>query len=193
MISLPAYDLGTRLAGIAMVALGLWLLKFDLARRTIKMAGLPRFTAFCLLSGYIWLGAAGVFGLIYGGTAAGPLYDAFLHAIFLGFVFSLIFGHAPLIFPAILGGEVRFSASLYAPLGLLHGSLLLRVAGDLAGLPGWRQWGGLVNSIALVLFVGNMGYMVFRGRTTLRLRSGQATDGRPGTKDERLMTKAVDS
>jgi hypothetical protein len=50
------------------------------------------------------------------------------------------------------------------PLVLLHGSLIGRVIGDLAGLPGWRQWGGLWNSVALLLFVGNVGFMVYRGR-----------------------------
>jgi hypothetical protein len=32
---------------------------------------------------------------------------------------------------------------------------LLRVAGDLACMPWLRQWGGLINSLALILFVAN--------------------------------------
>jgi hypothetical protein len=40
-------------------------------------------------------------------------------------------------------------------LALLHLSLLRRVGGDLAvWLPGW-QWGGLLNVIAILLFVAN--------------------------------------
>jgi hypothetical protein len=56
VILLPAADLGTRLAGIAMIALALWLLRYDIARRTVRQTGLPRYAALCLLTGYVWLG-----------------------------------------------------------------------------------------------------------------------------------------
>lgn len=86
---------------------------------------------------------------------AGPAYDAMLHAIFLGFVFSMIFGHALIIFPALLHVDMVYRPWLYSHLLLLHVTLLLRVAGDL--IPYWpaRLWGGLLNAVVLLLFVVN--------------------------------------
>jgi len=154
LVSVFSYDLGTRLGGLGMLALAAWLLRYDIARRTVRKPGLTRFIATCLLAGYAWLAAAGSMGLWFGGTAAGPRYDAFLHAIFLGFVFSMIFGHAPIIFPAVLGRQIRFTRASYLYLALLHFSLLLRVTGDLAGAVTLRLWGGLLNGLALLLFLG---------------------------------------
>ena len=45
--------------GAALLALALWLLRQDIARRTVKDTGLTRFIAVCLLSGYAWLALAG--------------------------------------------------------------------------------------------------------------------------------------
>lgn len=147
------YTLGWRVAGAAMLALAAWLLREDAARRTIKQPGLTGFIATCMLSGYLWLGAAGLIALRYG-FLVGGLYDAVLHAIFLGFVFAMVFGHAPIIFPAVLGLQVTFRPILYAPLVALHASLLLRVgAGLLDWYPG-RRWGGMLNGVALLLFLG---------------------------------------
>ncbi len=47
---------GMRLAGVGMIALTLWLALYDVARRTIAVAGLTRFIAVNLLAGYCWLG-----------------------------------------------------------------------------------------------------------------------------------------
>lgn len=155
VVSLFDLDVGSRLAGLGMIALALWLGRYDIARRTVRKAGLTRFIAVCLLAGYVWLGIGGLLALGQGGTVAGPRYDAMLHAIFLGFVFSMIFGHAPVIFPGVLGVSVPFRQSFYGHLVLLHASLVLRMVGDLAGwLPG-RQWGGLLNVVALLLFLAN--------------------------------------
>jgi hypothetical protein len=130
LFSLVAFDAGLRLAGVGLVALGLWLLRFDIARRTIRKTGLTRFIAACLLLGYVWLVAGGLLWAAYGGQyLAGPIYDAMLHMIFMGFVFSMIFGHAPIIVPALLGVQVPYTPLFYIHLSLLHLSLLLRVGG----------------------------------------------------------------
>ncbi len=153
--ALTDYETGIRIAGAGMIALAFWLLRHDIARRTIKLGGLTRFIAASLLSGYVWLGISGLLALRYGGMTAGVYYDAILHTVFLGFVFGMIFGHAPVIFPAVIGVAVPFHPAFYAHLGLLHLSLLLRVVGDLAGSLVLRQWGGLLNVFALLLFLGN--------------------------------------
>ncbi len=153
--SLWAYDAGMRLSGLGFLALAGWLLRYDIARRTVRQRGLTRYIAVCLLSGYFWLGVGGLLALIIGGVSAGVYYDAILHAWFLGFVFAMIFGHAPIIFPAILNRPIRYRPTFYLPLLLLHLSLLLRLAGDLTlWLPG-RRWGGLLNMVVLLLFLLN--------------------------------------
>lgn len=183
VISTINFDLGVRLAGISLIALAGWLLRFDIARYTVRKTGLTRFIAVCLLVGYAWLGLGGLLMLLFGGVMAGWYYDALLHAIFVGFVISMIFGHAPIILPAVLKKPIHYSPLFYSHLLLLHLSLLVRVTGDLAAwLPG-RTWGGLFNEIAILLFIGNMiraGYLAARlarsgaGRPA-SLRRGQAT------------------
>lgn len=162
-LSLLNYDLGMRLAGAGMLGLALWLLRYDIARHTVKKSGLTRFMAVCLLSGYGWLGVSGLLGLWVGGVSAGFQYDALLHAVFVGFVMSMIFAHAPITFPAVLGKAVPFHPLFYSHLVLLHLSLLLRVAGDLAVWLPARQWGGLLNVIAILLFIANTVRAIRRG------------------------------
>ena len=155
-----APDAGVRLAGAAMTAMAIWLGVFDIARRTVRTSGLTRFIAAALRSGYVWLGVAGLLALRFGGVAAGPLSDAILHALFVGFVFSMIFGHAPIIVPAVLGVRVAYRPAFYLPLGLLHASLVLRVVGDCAPwLPG-RRWGGLLNAVTVIAFFVTMAYSI---------------------------------
>ena len=155
---------GARLTGISLVALTLWLFRHDIARRTVRQTGLTRFTAICLLSGYVWLGVGGVLMMSLGGVFTGPHYDAVLHTVFLGFVFAMIFGHAPIIFPAVLGLPVPFRSAFYAHLILLHASLALRVFGDLATVWPARRWGGLLNALAVVVFLANTVRAVGRAR-----------------------------
>jgi hypothetical protein len=154
LILLPAWDLGVRVSGIGLIGLGAWLLRYDIARRTIRRAGLTRFIAVCLLSGYIWLLVSGAISLAAGGVPAGPLYDAMLHAVFLGFVLAMIFGHAPIIFPAVLGVDIDYKPALYLPLILLHLSLAFRIGSDLLGSNPARLWGGFFNVFAVLFYLG---------------------------------------
>jgi hypothetical protein len=73
----------------------------------------------------------------------------------VGFVFSMIFGHAPIILPSVLGIALPFHRTFYAHWALLHLSLVLRVGGDLAGWMPGQQWGGLGNALAILLFLAN--------------------------------------
>ncbi len=161
-------DLGTAAFAAALLALALWLLRQDIARRTVRERGLTRFIAVCLLSGYAWLAAAGAILLAAGWAPASPAYDAALHALMLGFVFSMVFGHAPIIFPAVLRVPVPYHPSFYLPLALLHGSLIVRLAGDALGLPEWRAAGGAGNALALAAFILNTIAAVVRGRLARR-------------------------
>jgi len=93
----------------------------------------------------LWLGVGGVLWLRDGAALAGFSHDAELHALFLGFVFSMIVGRAPVIFPGVLGVAIPFRRFFYAHLALLHAGLALRVGGDLAGSFTAARWGGLLN------------------------------------------------
>lgn len=154
LLALFDLDLGARLCGTAMLALALWSVANDLSRRNLRHpAALTRYIAVCLFGGFLWLGAAGGLYLAFGGLSGGPVYDAALHAAFVGFVFAMIFGHAPIIFPAILGAPLNFKPAFYLHLALLHLSLLMRLAGDLAPEVTLRQWGGMLNAVAILLFL----------------------------------------
>ena len=91
------------------------------------------------------------------------LYDAYLHSIFLGFVFSMLFAHAPIIFPAVLGYPVVFHPGFYVFLVTLQVSLLARVSADLMGNWQLRLWAGVLNGIALLLFIVMTMIMVLGG------------------------------
>ncbi len=144
---------GLALHGAAQLGFAVWLWRYDLARRTVHEQGATRFIAAALLSGYAWLAVGGSLALMAGAHVAGPLYDAMLHATLVGFVFSMIFGHALIIVPALLGVRLTFSRRFYVHLALLHASLALRVGADLAGSTGLRQAGGWLNAAAIALFL----------------------------------------
>jgi hypothetical protein len=154
-------------AAAALAALTLWLARYDIARRTVKDKGLTRFIAVSLLTAYAWLGTAAAIALASGGLFTGPAYDATLHAVFLGFVFSMVFGHAPIILPAVTHFAVRYHPLFYLHLALLHASLALRLSGDLAGVAEWRALGGLLNAVTLLVFVVNTVAGAIRGRRAL--------------------------
>ncbi len=147
---------GQKIASSAMILLAVWLFQNDIARKTIRQDGLPKFIAICLLSGYVWLFIGGVLGLTNVVLFAGPVYDAYLHSVFLGFVMSMIFAHAPIILPAIINtAEVIFKPILYLPLALLHLSLVIRILGDIIlDNHQIRQWGGMLNAIAILIYFG---------------------------------------
>lgn len=167
-VSLFAFDAGLRLGGMGLGLLALWLFRYDIAWRTVRHPGLPRFAAACLLSGYFWLGAGALLWLIFPALFnAGPVYDAMLHAVFLGFVFSMIFGHAPMIFPSLTGVAMPFQKAFYAHLILLHLSLLWRIGSGLVGRADGQAWGGLFNVLAIILFLGNTIRAVRLGKAKL--------------------------
>ncbi len=159
---LSATGFGMVMYGVGLLGLALWLLRQDIARRTVKQQGLTRFIAVCLLSGYAWL-AIGSIMLLAAGSLAGVAYDAVLHAILIGFVFSMVFGHAPIIFPAVVRVRMPYHWTFYLPLLVLHASLLIRITGDVLALPGLRNLGGLLNAAALVFFILNTISSVIRG------------------------------
>jgi hypothetical protein len=148
-----SFDLALRLLGFSGAGIGLWLLGNDMARIAWKRPGLSRFMALSLLAGYVWLTFSGTLFVIHGAVVAGETYDAVLHSFFLGFVFSMIFAHGPVIFPAVLSRPLEFHPVFYVHVTLLHAGLGLRLAGDLTDDVWLRPWGGLLNAVAILFFL----------------------------------------
>ena len=135
--------------GASLLGLATWLFCCDIARRTVKTRGLSRYMAVCLLLGYFWLAVA---GMAWIALALGwPVRDAALHALAIGFVFSMILGHAPVILPAVLRVKVLFGPAFYLPLMLLHASLALRILGP-PHAPELLRLAAFGNALAIVAF-----------------------------------------
>ncbi len=157
-------DAAYPLLGLALLAFGGWLAGRDVARRTIRSQGLPRFTAACLLAGYAWIGVAGALWTVAGVSVDGPAYDVVVHATFLGFTISMILAHAPVILPAILRRPLPYHPAMLAPAGLLQGSLVVRLwLGDGLAWPHAWQLGGLLNICSLLGFIGVAAWAARKG------------------------------
>jgi hypothetical protein len=163
LVGLESPDLGMRVAGAGLVGLAAWLVRYDIARRTLRSRGLTRFMGWCLLAGYGWLAVAGILWIAAGSLAAGPLYDALHHALFLGFVMSMIFAHAPVILPSVVGVQLPFRPRFYVHVALLHVSLAPRVAAGVTGPEALRRWAGLANVAAIILFALSTALAARRG------------------------------
>ena len=156
---------------LALFLMAAWLLRYDIAWRNVQREGLPRFIAICLLSGYVWLGIAGVLGSGGGFAIGDPWRDSTLHALGLGFVFSMVFGHAPIIFPAVARVKIPYHAMFYVPLAVLHATLSIRIAGGLLDDFPLRRIGAVANAFALMLFIIVLVISVLRGQRILHERS----------------------
>ena len=146
-------ELGARVAGLGNLLIAVWLIRFDIARRTIRLGGVTRYMAAGLLLGYVWLAVSGVFWMLSGLSAGASTYDAALHTLFLGFVMSMIMAHAPIVIPALAGLAFPFHPSLWVPLILFHVTVVIRVAGGLTGSFEVKKWGAMLNAIVLTLIV----------------------------------------
>lgn len=149
------HDLGMRGFGAGLLALAAWGLRWDLARRTLTSSPRHRFTALTILGGYFWLAVSGAFMAVWGERLGGLPWDAALHALFLGFVFSMIFAHAPIVAGVVFGRDLAYSPAFYGHVVLLHLSLLLRVGADLLGSTDGRAVASLLNMMALAVFLLN--------------------------------------
>ena len=163
-------SIGYPLLGLALLVLTAWFATHDVARRTVRATGLPRFSAACMLAGYLWLGVAGAVWMVAGQSLEGVAYDAVVHAVFLGFTLSMILAHAPVILPAVLRRPLPYHPVLWVPAVLLHGSLVARLwVGDGLGSATIWQGGAVVNIVALLSFVGCVLWLTLGGPSTRKV------------------------
>jgi hypothetical protein len=172
--AVPATPWAIQGFGVGLLALAGWLMRYDLARRTVRQRGLTRYIAMCLLSGYVWLALGGAVMAGAGLAPGRPSYDAALHALLLGFVFSMVFGHAPIVFPAVLRVALPYHPVFYAPLVLLHGSVAVRLLGDASGSFALAHWGALGSALALAAFIAVMAGAVMRSRLAAMKRPARS-------------------
>lgn len=159
----PYHGGGSVLMGLGLAGTGAWLLRFDMARKSIRKPGAFRFTGTALLIGYGWLLVAASLMVLAQNDML--WYDAVLHSFFIGFVFSMVFAHGPIIFPALIGKPGRpHHPLLWFWLFLLHAGLIIRVLADLITSFGLRQCGGLLNGIAIVGFGVTLAWLIGRLR-----------------------------
>jgi hypothetical protein len=143
----------SRVTGACLSLVGAWQLRYDVARRTLFLPGLPRYAAVGILAGAAWLLVGGALLCASGLPAGGGARDAVLHTLFVGHVLSMVLAHAPIVLPAVAKVTFRYRPALFGPLALLHATLVLRVVGDLAGVAALRTWGTIGNVTALGAFV----------------------------------------
>lgn len=177
-------QLGFLLMGGLLVAVALITVRVDAARRLVHAGRLPRYTATCMLAGYAWLIVAGLLWVGVGHTRAGHLHDAAVHSVFLGFVISMIFAHAPFILGGVIRKTIPYHPALYLPVIVLHAGLVLRIVADLRAatdLPGTGAWapaawqlGGVINVLAILGFALTAAILI----TTDRRRRRRARERR---------------
>ncbi len=110
------------LKGIALAGLSVVFITTDIVLINLRKSDPFRFTAYCILSGYIWL-------IIYGLSFTIPNinYDLRIHSLLLGFVFSMVFAHARMILPSILKKTAKFfKTPNYIAFILFEASLIAR-------------------------------------------------------------------
>jgi hypothetical protein len=156
--------LGARLLGAGFVALALWLLRHDIALRNLSRAPHLRFFGVSMSAGYLWMAVAGA-ALIFAPPFATPYgYDLALHAILIGFVLSMAFGHSVIVIPAITGAAAPYHPAMYLGLALLHGSVALRLCGDLAAFEPARAASGALTLAGMLSFGAVLGWRIKTGR-----------------------------
>ena len=151
--------------GPAMLALAAVMARYDIARRTIRVAGAVRLTAACALTGYLWLAAAGLLWTLgppgagsvesaavpaagYGGQGHDPAHpadhpadgDVVVQVVAVACASSMVLAHAPRIVSAVTHRRLRYHRAMWLPFVLLHaGSTALIVFRARAAVAAWRQ------------------------------------------------------
>lgn len=141
---IPFHNHGSWMMGAVVIGISFWLLQFDMSKITALKSSQFRYIGIGLRVGYLWLT---LHGIILALMSAHRLhYDLYIHTFFLGFTFSMIWAHAPIILPMILG----IKGNMYHPIlwigwWLFQLSLLLRIFSSILGLFEFRSIFGVAN------------------------------------------------
>ena len=160
-LTLPFHSIGRQLSGIAIILVSLWMLRFDVIRVGLLANGLVRYSAIALLLANVSLMIEGL--LLFTLPDGAFSYDTLVHLFFLGFGFSMIFAHGPIILPAVLGMIVRpYHSILYMWLTLLHISVTLRIVGNTTLNMELRRLSGALSALVILAYFLTVAITAFR-------------------------------
>jgi len=155
------HGIGSIAAGVSLIGISLWLLRYDVIRMSVTKSGLTKYVAITLLCGYLALLICGVFFISLNGSIMS--YDVLVHTFFLGFVFAMIFAHGPIILPGVLGISIKpFHKIFYVWLIVLQISWLSRTFADSVLDFQLRQISGALSVVAI------LGYFISLAVVTIR-------------------------
>lgn len=156
---LPFHYNGTWIMGGSVIFIGVWLLRYDMANVAARKDKQFKYIGIGLKVGYVWLILNGV---ILCFLELHPLfYDLYIHTFFLGFTFSMIWAHAPIMLPMVLGiQEKLFHPILWIGWSLFQLSLFGRIVSTLLNLPDWRVWFGIFNGWNVLGMFVLMGFIL---------------------------------
>lgn len=157
---IPFHTWGNEIMGISSFLIAGWLLIFDMAKVASRKPGQFRYIGIGLRVGYVWLGLHGL--ILLGLENHALYYDLMLHTFFLGFTFSMIWVHAPIIFPTIFGiRETPYHSVLWITWVGFQGSLLGRILASMSGEVALRKIFGVANGYLILIHFILMAGIVF--------------------------------
>jgi hypothetical protein len=160
---------GNLICGLSLIGISLWLMRHDMIAINLKKKNMPKFVAISLLCGYVALLLTGIF--FFSLSDQWLTYDAIVHSFFLGFVFSMIFAHGPIILPAIVGiSATSFNKILYVWLSVLQIAWLVRMFADVTVEMEIRKISGLLSVIAILGYFITMATLTIRSHQYAKIR-----------------------
>lgn len=124
----------------------------DLGLKMYRKPGFSKFFSVGLMTSYFWLGVSAFLWVV------DSAWDSMLHVVFLGFVGSMIFTHAPIAIPAIMRMRHFYSWHLYIPFTILQASIAIRlVSAGFIRIDTWvlSGWMALVAVVAYVVIAAS--------------------------------------
>jgi hypothetical protein len=158
---------GNLICGLALVGIATWLMKNDMIAINLRKKNMPKFIGVALLCGYIALLFTGIF--FFSLSDQWLTYDAIVHSFFLGFAFSMIFAHGPMIQPGIMGiSATPFNKILYVWLSVLQVSWIVRVFSVVFMEMEIRKISGLLSATAILGYFVTMAILTMRSQRHVR-------------------------
>jgi hypothetical protein len=162
-VIIPFHGVGKYVSGLALLSIAIWMLRHDVIRIGLKKAGLTRFSSVALLLANGWLIVEGI--LFWVLPEATFSYDIMIHIFFIGYAFSMIFAHGPIILPGVLGITFKpYHRILYGWLFLVEGSLLLRIVSDAIHYMDGRRVSGILTGVGILLYFITLMVLVIHSR-----------------------------
>lgn len=155
----PFHTWGNELLGLGILLIAVWLWVFDIAKVNVKKTDQFGYLGIGLRTGYLWLGAQGI--ILFALENHPLFYDLMLHTFFLGFTFSMIWAHAPIIIPTIFGiRDTPYHPILWVSWTLFQLSLVGRILFSLIEVYEFRKAFGVANGYLILIQFGLMAGIV---------------------------------